>query len=122
MYNAVLCQIQRPREFDESKLRRQLELFALSYPYILRPFVDHILLDELSYEGWVRGIGSKQVWGNETVLIAISLMWNVSISIMTPTSVFPVYHNEKVPDIVIMANGEKGDMTHFSGTGRLMFL
>jgi hypothetical protein len=84
--------------------------------------VDNILIDERSFEGWVRGIETGDVWGDETVIIAVSLMWNIPISVITINGIMPVFHDEAEPTILLLGNGPFHKIDHFSGTGKLVFL
>jgi hypothetical protein len=118
MYAAVLEQIDfSMRTFTPLMFRRQIGLYLLRNADFMEPFFDVIKIDEVSYEGWVRGIVDRRLWGDETVLIAISNMWNVSITVVTPQGIYPIYHDKRQPDIVIMTNGPMNKMSHFSSTG-----
>jgi hypothetical protein len=102
----------------------QVALYCLRNAHKLKKFFDPIEIDEVSYEGWVRGIASGRLWGDETVLTVISHMWNVAISVITPLGVYDIYHTKNAADIYIIANGPMGGnlTSHFSGTGNFFYL
>ena len=123
MYNAVLRQCALPADYTVKMFRCQIALYALKNPHKLKRYVDLITTDELSYQGWVRGIQSGRIWGDETVLVTISLMWNISISIVTSKGIQDIYHAEDCPDIVLVWNGESETaklnpkIQHWTATG-----
>jgi hypothetical protein len=85
-------------------------------------FFQHIIVDEVSYEGWVRGMADGHLWGDETGMIAIAHMWNVAISVITPLGIYAIYHTRARADIYIIANGPMGNISHFSATGNKLEL
>jgi hypothetical protein len=118
MYRAILCQIDAPREYTYEVMRRQVALHCLQYPHVFAPYFEPIKEDEVSYEGWVRGIAEGTVWGDETVLTVVGHMWNVAITVVTLGGFHNIFHTKEVPDIVLIGNGIFGEMNHFSGTGK----
>ena len=118
MYSSIIRQIDAPLTFNSMMLRKQVALFALKNPVLMLPYVERILIDTPSYEHWVHGIASGQLWGDETVLIAISLMWNVAITVIGYNGLVPIQHTRANADIYLLGNGDitQGDNTHFSGT------
>jgi hypothetical protein len=99
-------------------MRKQIALHCLQYPHIFAPYFELIKDQEVSYEGWVRGIAEGTVWGDETVLLVIAHMWNVAITVITLNGFNNIFHTKDKPDIVLIGNGIMGDMYHFSGTGK----
>ena len=85
------------------------------------PYYELIAHDCPSYQHWVLGIDSGAVWGDETVMVAISLMWNIAITCVTPQGLVPIHHRRRRADVYILCNGAPGgDNYHFSATGRLL--
>ena len=120
MYAAVLEQVAHPTNYSVTDFRRQIAHYLLTHPHQLNPFYENISGDYENYEDWVRGVHIPRTWGDETVLIAIALMWNVSISVIFPDEVLKMQHNRDVADIYLLGNGEckQGTNTHFSATGK----
>ena len=62
------------------------------------------------------------IWSDIFTVGAIVRMWNISITIISPTGndVWKIHHNMDVPDVVIAANGDafgsNRAATHFSST------
>lgn len=64
------------------------------------------------------------MYGNETVLIAIAMMWNISISVLFCNGeIVKIYHDKDEADVVIVSNGTGFDTTnHFVGSGKILYL
>jgi hypothetical protein len=84
----------------------------------LDEFFAPIKFEEVSYENWVRGISDKRLWGDETVLIAITKMWNIAISVVTASGITAICHTKEVADIYLVANGPLHNVSHFSSSGK----
>ena len=78
--------------------------------------------NNISFEQYVDAVFHGDVSYDIYILMAISRMWNISISIVSPAfnSPWKVFHNFGNPDVVIVSNGrEFGHQraaTHFSST------
>ena len=79
-----------------------------------------------SYESYCYNVYHGKVWGDDLVAAAISDMWNISISIISPCYKYPVdvWHNENDPHVVLIANGgsymsHSNKTTHFSSTRKI---
>jgi hypothetical protein len=107
-----------PGHFKVEHLRKQVAMYCLRNAYVMNRFVNKIKIDEGSFEAWIQGIVCGDVWGDETVLIAIAKMWNVAITVITVTGDVRIFHNKDVADIYLLANGVRYKFTHFSATGK----
>jgi hypothetical protein len=109
--------------FQPPAFRRQIALYCLRHADELDEYFAPIKFDEVSFEGWVRGMADQRLWGDETVLVAITKMWNIAITVVCPDGIYPVYHTKENADIYIVANAPLGPtVKHFSSTGNLIVL
>ena len=120
---SILEQIQHLPEFTPTMLRCQTALYMLQHPEVFYEYVLHDLIEgKESYESYITNIFNGNTWGDTFCATAIGHMFNLAITVITPTQYIPldVFHNVKDPHIVIVANG--GDVnsskpcTHFSAT------
>ena len=95
----------------------------LQHPEVFYEYVLHDLIENKeSYESYITNIFNGNTWGDTICGAAIGHMFNLAITVITPTQYIPLdlFHNVKDPHIVIVANG--GDVnsskpcTHFSAT------
>ena len=112
LYCAVLSCINVPPGFTVQIFRKQIVAYALRNSDF---FGRKLSFMNESFESFCRNLAGGLSYGNKNSLILISLMWNVSISVLDP------YNEEvmilhKIPladvDIVLACNG----FTHFSGS------
>ena len=105
-------------------LRRQVAFYMLKRPEVFFDYVQYFLEeDEESYESYVTNIFRGDSWGDTTVAAAIGRMFNLTVTIVTPSFYKAQHMMHDVtndPHIVILANG--GDpasqmpCSHFSAT------
>ena len=76
-----------------------------------------------SYESYCYNVFHSNCWGDDLVVAAFGDMWNVSISIASPSFKYAIdsWHNAEEPDIMLIVNGgsylaENKKTTHFSAT------
>ena len=76
-----------------------------------------------SYESYCYNVFHSHCWGDDLIAAAFRDMWNVSISIVSPSFKYAIdlWHNAEEPDIMLIVNGgsylaEHKKMTHFSTT------
>ena len=60
----------------------------------------------LTYESYIIGVTLGDISVDEFMLLAISRMWNISISILSPAfnMIWNIFHESKNPSIVIIGN------------------
>ena len=124
MFQAILEQVKYNKEvYTTDMLRKQTALYMLQNPNVFFDYVSHHLLeDDESYESYIYNIFWGDTWGNQLCAAAVSHMWNVSISIVSPLyfKLVKLVHDVQFPHIILVANG--GDptseipCTHFSVT------
>ena len=70
--------------------------------------VDYLKLKQLTFTSYVIGVYNGRVWADEFLIGAISMMYNVRITVVSPyfSDVWNVFHDRHVqPDIVLVCNG-----------------
>ena len=127
LFNAILQQVSHdPLLYTPDHLRRQtayhmLKNADLFYEYVAQELID----DDESYESYVTNIFNGKIWGDDLMASAVSHMWNIPISIVSPElNTIHLFH-DTTPKIVIMANGGnayscKKQTTHFSQTRSIL--
>ena len=106
---------------------RQAGFHMLRNPNKFYKAIENELIDSgESYESYCYNVYHGTVWGDDLVAAAISDMWNISISIVSPCYKYPVdvWHNDDDPHVVLIANGgsymsHNNKMTHFSSTRKI---
>ena len=114
LYNAVLACVSYPNEYDAKMLRKQIVVFAICN-------IEHVekyLVQEGEtecVESYLRNISKGLSIGDRRSLVLISLMWKVSISVVSPSGVDNIGDHDldlEDVDIVLLFNGS----THYSGS------
>ena len=93
----------------------QIVHYALSYPSELYPYVQLILHDELLYDRWVQGILDWSIWGDESMLMVISMMWNIPIMVVDVVDQLNIYH-------MLLVNTVYQHAMHFSATSNYFII
>ena len=119
LYSKVLKQISHLDCYTASDCQQQVAYHAAANFNVfledLEPFT------ESCYENYLQNIYYNNVCGDLGVLAIIAHMWNVAIDVVSPihSSVIHIFHDCKVPDIVLVHNGHQGQDGHFSATKKL---
>ena len=111
LYCAILSCINVPPGFTVPIFRKQIVAYALRNS----DFFGRKLSFSESFESFCRNLAGGLSYGNKNSLYLISLMWNVSISVLDPfVEEVKILHNIPLAevDIVLVCNG----LTHFSGS------
>ena len=102
---------------------RQAAMFMLRHPSKYYKYVEEDLLyTGESYESFVYNVFHCNVWGDDLIAAVFGDMWNIGISIVSPTAKKPfhLFHNKVQPDVVLVCNGGNymrlGGATHFCAT------
>ena len=125
LVESVLPQFLHHNEkYNAELLQRQIALHLLKHPDRFYPYAWYDLdATNESYESYCVNIFNGQVWGDDLILSALSHMFNIAITIVSPCFDKPMhlFHEKETPDVVVVANG--GDYlisdkpsTHFSGS------
>ena len=111
LFCAILSCINVPPGFTVPIFRKQIVAYALrNFDFFGRK----LSLNE-SFESFCRNLAGGLSYGNKNSLYLISLMWNVSISVLDPyNEEVKILHNIPLADvdIVLACNG----FSHFSGS------
>ena len=122
LYWAILKQMCIPATYMVDMFCHQIAHYMLLYPSKLYPYIQLILHDELLYEGWVQGILDQSIWGDESMLITISMMWNVLITVVDPEGIHNIHHQSSIHHIMLLANTMYWHVMHFSATGNYFII
>ena len=122
--SAILNQVAHAPSYTSEMLMQQAGFHMLRNPNKFYKALENELIDTgESYESYCYNVYHGKVWGDNLVAAAISNMWNISISIISPCYKYPVdvWHNENDPHVVLIANGgsymaHNNKTTHFSST------
>ena len=107
LFTAVLDQITHPADYTANMLHRQTAFYMAHYASVFFPLIQYDLQDNESYEGHLINIFDGNVWADDIVITAVSQMFNISITLLSPQfdEAIHVFHNVKEPDIVLIRNG-----------------
>ena len=103
---------------------RQVGFHLLKHPEKFYTSIENELIETgESYESYCYNMFHSHCWGDDLVVAAFGDMWNVSISIVSPSFKYAIdlWHNAEEPDIMLITNGglylaEHKKMMHFSAT------
>ena len=103
---------------------RQVGFHMLKHPEKFYTSIENELIETgESYESYCYNLFHSHCWGDDLIAAAFWDMWNVSISIVSPSFKYAIdlWHNAEKPDIMLIANGgsylaEHKKTTHFSAT------
>ena len=124
MVRAILQQVvHHPTVYTAEMAMRQAAMFMLRHPSKYYKYVEEDLLyTGESYESFVYNVFHCNVWGDDLIAAVFGDMWNIAISIVSPTAKKPfhLFHNKVQPDVVLVCNGgnymRSGGATHFCAT------
>ena len=124
MVRAILQQVvHHPTVYTAEMAMRQAAMFMLRHPSKYYKYVEEDLLyTGKSYESFVYNVFHCNVWGDDLIAAVFGDMWNIGISIVSPTAKKPfhLFHNKVQPDVVLVCNRgnymRSGGATHFCAT------
>ena len=127
LFNAILQQASHdPVLYTPDHLHHQTAYHMLKNANLFYEYVAQELIDgDESYESYVTNIFNGKIWGDDLMASAVSHMWNIPISVVSPElNTIHLFH-DTTPKIVIMANGDNAysgrkQMTHFSQTRSIL--
>ena len=98
-------------------------MFMLRHPSRYYKYVEEDLLYAgESYESFVYNVFHCNVWGDDLIAAVFRDMWNIAISIVSPSAKKPfhLFHNKSQPDVVLVCNGgsymKAGGAAHYCAT------
>ena len=124
MVRAILLQvIHHPTAYMPEMAMCQAAMYMLRHPSRYYKYVEEDLLyTGESYESSVYNVFHCNVWGDDLIAAVFGDMWNIAISIVSPTAKKPfhLFHNKSQPDVVLVCNGGSymtaGGATHYCAT------
>lgn len=118
LYEAVLKQISHNRYmYTPILLRKQTAFYMAKWPEKLYPiYRDYIKDTDETYESRLWNIYNGRVIGDELEMSAISLMFGLSITVVTPQRTVRVFHQCDTPDVVLVCNEQTGLNKHYTAT------
>ena len=99
---------------------------ACEVHYFFPRMSDYLSKKGLTYEAYITGVSLGDISADQYMILAISRMWNVSISILSPAfnAIWNLYHESKNPSVVIIGNGRgfgnKRESHHYSLTEKTL--
>ena len=82
----------------------------------------HLKRNRITYQSYLQGISDGVIRVGRFIVSAISMMWNISVSVVSPvySSEWKIHHNATEADILIVSNGHQlghaKEATHYSPT------
>jgi hypothetical protein len=136
MFEALLLQVEHPASYTAEHLRRQVVMFCAENPdLILASQIEQIrgLYSEggregeqahpgpFSYRDYLTWMSQRNTWGDQVVLAAVSMMWDVTISIVDASLDIhlPIRHQRPLQnaDIVLVYNG----ISHYNAASKYWY-
>ena len=123
LLNSILQQIYAPTAYQAEIFRMQIAVHLVKYADEFMGILDKFLEQKkLGFVDYVFAVASGEVWVDEYIIAAITHMWNISISIISPgyNNEWKVFHDRELAHVYLVANGyrfrSKQKATHFSAT------
>ena len=114
LFNAVLGCVSYPDEYDSKMFRKQIVAFAIhNIEHVKKYLVQEG--DTECVESYLRNISKGLSVGDRRCLVLISLMWKVTISVVSPSGVDNIGDHDldlEDVDIILLWNG----CMHYSGS------
>ena len=127
MLRAILKQMYVPNNYTVKDFRSQISAFMAREVHYFYPRMSNYLNQKgLTYESYIIGVSLGDISADQFMLLAITRMWNISISILSPAfnTIWNVFHESKNPSIVIIGNGREFDnkrvSKHYSPTEKTL--
>ena len=101
-----------PNNYTTKDFCIQIGAFMACQVHYFYPWMsDYLIKKGLTYKAYITGVSLGDISAEQFVILAISKMWNISISILFPAfnAIWNLYHESKNPSIVIIGNGRKFD-------------
>ena len=123
LLNSILQQIYAPTAYQAEIFRMQIAVHLVKYADEFMGVLDKFLEQKkLGFVDYVFAVDRGEVWADEYIIAAITHMWNISISIISPgyNNEWKVFHDRELAHVYVVANGyrfrSKQKATHFSAT------
>ena len=123
LLNSILQQIYAPTAYQAEIFRMQIAVHLVKYADEFMGILDKFLEQKkLGFVDYVFAVARGEVWADEYIIAAITHIWNISISIISPgyNNEWKVFHDRELAHVYLVANGyrfrSKQKATHFSAT------
>ena len=124
MFDAILDQVECPKNYTASMLRNQALYYLMRHINYFDHHVQPLLkLYDMEFHSYILNVLMGNIWGDVLLLSVVSRMWNVEITIVSPeyTDKWNVFHKSEDPSIVLIFNGAdffaRVPVTPISSTG-----
>ena len=125
--NAILKQVHAPSGYHAEMLRMAIAVHLVKYADEFFALMEGFLQKKkLTFVDYVYAVARGEVWADEYMMAALSQMWNVAISLISPwySHEWKIFHKREVAHIYVVGNGYRfrchQQATHFSGTESTM--
>lgn len=125
VYSAILKQFAHPKGYTVSKFKLHIAYYIGYYLDFFEPYISPILEKTgQSVYSYIMNIAIGKNWGDRIVVGAISRMFQVKITILSPHYKTPwkVFHPSGLPHIVLIMNGgdweSENPPTHVCATSK----
>ena len=122
-FESVLQQIATPPGYACGHLRNQVVVFmAENTLEFAKKLQRYLKQNHITYQSYLQGISDGVIRVDRFIVSAISKMWNISISVVSPVynSEWKIHHDATEADILIVSNGHQlghaKEATHYSPT------
>ena len=98
MLRALLKQMFLPNNYTTKDFHSQIDVFMAHEVHYFYPRIsDYLNKKGLTYKAYVTGVGVGDISADKFMILAISRMWNISISTLSPTfnGMWNLYHESK---------------------------
>ena len=116
-----------PNNYTTKDFQSQIGAFMACKVHYFYPQMSNYLHEKgITYEAYVTGVSLGDISADQFMILAISRMWNISISIISSAfnAIWNLYYESKGPNIVIIGNGRefgnKRQSHHYSPTEKTL--
>ena len=127
MLRAILKQMFLPNNYTTKDFHSQIGVFMAHQVHYFYPRMsDYLNKKGLTYKAYVTGVSVGDISADQFMILAISRMWNISISTLSPmfNAMWNLYHESKKSSLVIIRNwrefGNKRESHHYSPTEKTL--
>ena len=125
VFDSIMAQLHVPKKFTSNVMRHQLASYFIENTDFLYPKMNSYLqLNKLTFLSYVMGIYHGSIFGEEFIIGAIAMMFNIRITVISPyfNDLWHIFHDGlEEPGIILLVNGshfrsEPDNISHFTST------
>ena len=108
LLNSILHQIYAPSAYQADIFRMQIVVHMVKYADEFMRILDKFLEQKnLGLIDHMFGVAHGEIWGDEYMIAAISHMWNISISMISPgySREWKIFYDRELAHIYVIGNG-----------------